>query len=486
MISRRSRIFLAVALIYIAGMGWLLQSIVGDIDPRYRESAEESQVETAQLLASLVEQDVVAGAIVPTRLATLMHGTLARSFSAHIYQLHKTRVELRVTVTDRSGTVLYDSTGLHTGEDFSQWRDVRRTLDGLYGARTTRDLQADPQSTVLYVGAPVRWEGETIGVLSVGKPVRSFGQFIADARSRTLSVGIAAALGLALLALLASVWLVRPFGLVRDYARWLRRQDGWHPRRMARHAADVLRAAAHDVRDAVAGKGGMAQHVQSLTHELKSPLSAIAGAAELLHDDDAMPAADRARFLANIQRETQRIRSTIDRLLELSRLETLRALDHVAPVDLAALLAEQVASAQPTATARGIAIAFIAAPAPPAAQVEGDRFLLGRAIANLLDNAIDFAPAGSTVQVALSVHQRRATVTIADTGPGLPGYAADKVFDKFYSLARPHSGKKSSGLGLAFVREIATLHRGQVTLQNRPASDGPGALATLVLPCAAG
>ena len=483
MISRRSRIFLAVALIYVAGMAWLMNSVMGDIDPRYRESAEESQVETAQLLASLVEQDVVAGAIVPTRMAALMQATLARSFSAHIYQLHKTRVELRVTITDRQGTVLYDSTGRHTGADFSQWRDVRRTMDGLYGARTTRDLQADPQSSVLYVGAPIRWGDEIIGVLSVGKPVRSFGQFIADARARTLSVGIAAALGLALLALLASVWLIRPFGLLRDYARWLRRQDGWHPRRMARHAADVLRAAAHDVRDAVAGKGGMAQHVQSLTHELKSPLSAIAGAAELLHDDDAMPAADRARFLANIQRETQRIRSTIDRLLELARLETLRTLDHVAPIDVAALLAEQVASAQPTAVARGITIELTCTPCP---QVEGDRFLLGRAIANLLDNAIDFAPTGSTVQIALRVRHRRATVTIADAGPGLPDYATDKVFDKFYSLARPHNGKKSSGLGLAFVREIATLHRGQVSLENRLANEGTGALATLVLPCAAG
>lgn len=485
MIGRRSRIFLAVALIYIAGTAWLVYSVISDIDPRYRESAEESQVETAQLLASLVEQDLVAGAIVPTRIAALLQRTLAREFSAHIYQLHKTRVELRVSITDRHGTVLYDSTGRHTGGDFSQWRDVRRTLDGEYGARTTRDLQDDPQSTVLYVGAPVRWQGETIGVLSVGKPVRSFGQFIADARSRTLSVGIAAALGLALLALLASVWLVRPFGLLRDYARWLRRQDSWQPRRMARHAADVLRAAAHDVRDAVAGKGGMAQHVQSLTHELKSPLSAIAGAAELLQDDDgSMPAADRARFLTNIQREAQRIRSTIDRLLELARLETLRTLDHVAPVDLAALLAEQVASAQGSAAARAIAVEL--ATTVQSVQVEGDRFLLGRAMANLLDNAIDFAPGGSTVQVALTVQHRRAIIAITDAGPGLPGYAADQVFDKFYSLARPHSGKKSSGLGLAFVREIATLHRGQVALTNRPPGTGPGALATLVLPCTAG
>ena len=70
-------------------------------------------------------------------------------------------------------------------------------------------------------------------------------------------------------------------------------------------------------------------------------------------------------------------------------------------------------------------------------------------------------------------------MTVRDQGPGIPDYAEDKVFEKFYSLARPHSRKKSTGLGLAFVKEIAALHHGRVTLTN--AGDG-GAVATLSLP----
>jgi two-component system sensor histidine kinase CreC len=72
---------------------------------------------------------------------------------------------------------------------------------------------------------------------------------------------------------------------------------------------------------------------------------------------------------------------------------------------------------------------------------------------------------------------------VRDHGPGIPDFAGAKVFEKFFSLARPHSKRKSTGLGLAFVKEIAELHRGRVSLRN---ADGGGALATLNLPCADG
>jgi two-component system sensor histidine kinase CreC len=71
---------------------------------------------------------------------------------------------------------------------------------------------------------------------------------------------------------------------------------------------------------------------------------------------------------------------------------------------------------------------------------------------------------------------------VRDRGTGIPGYAQNKVFKKFYSLARPHSKKKSTGLGLSFVKEIASLHRGKVELDNRPEAEDSGACAVLWLP----
>jgi len=244
----------------------------------------------------------------------------------------------------------------------------------------------------------------------------------------------------------------------------------------------VLGAAYDEMRDALAGRNHVADYVQTLTHELKSPLSAIRGAAELLQEP--MADADRARFAANISRETLRIQALVDRMMELTALESRQSLETPRPVALRAMLLELVGAMQPACAARGLRI-----DAPPADAddggpvVDGDALLLHRALANLVDNAIDFSPPGGVVTLGLVMHRRTVDVTVRDQGPGIPDYAEAKVFEKFYSLARPHSNKKSTGLGLSFAKEIAELHHGRVTLRN--AEDG-GAVAVLSLPLSEG
>ena len=126
---------------------------------------------------------------------------------------------------------------------------------------------------------------------------------------------------------------------------------------------------------------------------------------------------------------------------------------------------------------RGLVVELL--PGEDDAVVEGDAFLLQRALANLVDNALDFSPPGGRVTIDVKAHARSCDLVVRDRGPGIPDFAEGKVFEKFYSLARPHSRKKSTGLGLSFVKEIAELHQGRVTLAN--AADG-GAVAKLSLP----
>jgi two-component system sensor histidine kinase CreC len=111
--------------------------------------------------------------------------------------------------------------------------------------------------------------------------------------------------------------------------------------------------------------------------------------------------------------------------------------------------------------------------------VQGDAFLLAQALGNLVHNAIDFTPAGGTVAMRIRAEAGQAVVAVEDTGSGVPDYALAQVFDRFYSLPRPDTGRKSSGLGLSIVREVARLHRGEATLENR--TEG-GARAVLTLP----
>jgi two-component system sensor histidine kinase CreC len=473
--SKRSRIFLVVLLLYAAGTAFLLYRVLADLDPRYRESAEESLVETSQLLASLVEQDVRGGVIDTTRLGPLFESVHARRFQARIFSVIKDRVELRMVVTDRKGIVLFDSQNRAVGSDYSRWNEVFLALRGQYGARTTADVPDKLHTSVMYVAAPVRSGGEIVGAVSVGKPTQSFGRFVEEARRKTLYVGVLSAVGVALLALLMSVWVVRPLGLMTDFARYVRSQRRLHPASLARVGVGIVRDGFGEVRDALAGRNYVADYVQTLTHELKSPLSAIRGAAELLQDA-GMPPAERQRFLDNIARETGRIQEVVDRMMELTLLETRRSLAHVQPVALGPLLEEVLAGAASAAAPRGVQVLREGV---SDVEVEGDRFLLRRAIANLVDNAVAFSPAGAAVHVSLEAAGKEARVNVRDQGPGVPPYAREKVFEKFYSLARPATGKRSTGLGLSFVRHIATLHHGSVTLDNR--AEG-GAQATFALP----
>jgi two-component system sensor histidine kinase CreC len=111
--------------------------------------------------------------------------------------------------------------------------------------------------------------------------------------------------------------------------------------------------------------------------------------------------------------------------------------------------------------------------------IEGDAFLLYQALSNLIQNAIDFSPAGTQIELAGQLEVGRFRFSVRDYGPGIPDYAKARVFEKFFSLQRPDTGKKSTGLGLNFVREVAMLHQGEVTLEN--CLEG-GVCATLTLP----
>jgi two-component system, OmpR family, sensor histidine kinase CreC len=483
--TKRNRVFAAILLAYAIGVGWLMWRLLADIDPRYRESAEESLVETAHLMAAQIEQRWVERAATLAEpvidvavLEPLFRDLYSRELNANIFGFEKTRFELRMTVVDDNGHVVFDSLGRETGQDHSKWRDIKLALDGRYGARTTPDVDTDARTAVMYVAAPLKLDSRIVGAVSVGKPAESFGQFVAAARRKTMVIGVTSVLAVALLVAILSVWLVRPFGLIADYVRYVRAQRTFSLPRLGRRALGTLGAAYDEMRDALSGRNYVADYVQTLTHELKSPLSAIRGAAELLHERE-MPAQDREHFVANIERETARIQELVDRMMELAALESRRSLERTEPVALRALLDERVSSARAAGAPRSITVTLDAG---TDATVDGDPLLLQRAVGNLLDNALDFSPQGGSVEVTLTHRgpkSRMAEVSVRDHGPGIPDYADQKVFEKFYSLARPGSQRKSTGLGLPFVREIAALHQGRITLRN---ADGGGAVAVLSLP----
>jgi len=109
--------------------------------------------------------------------------------------------------------------------------------------------------------------------------------------------------------------------------------------------------------------------------------------------------------------------------------------------------------------------------------VRGESFLLETAISNLLQNAIDSSHPGGLIRIEITTQEDDVSLTITDEGTGIPDYALDRVFDRFYSSTRTGQERKSFGLGLYFVRESVALHGGSLTIQNRTGK--PGVKATL-------
>ena len=120
------------------------------------------------------------------------------------------------------------------------------------------------------------------------------------------------------------------------------------------------------------------------------------------------------------------------------------------------------------------------------ATVLGEPFLLVQAIGNLLDNALEFTPPGGSINLDAEPVGDAWRLSVSNSGSAIPDYARDRLFERFYSLPRPDTGQKSTGLGLAFVREVAQLHGGTITVDNLPNPDGSiaGVIARLSLPAA--
>ena len=474
------RVLLGYFLIVAVAALLLVNVFVQQVKPGVRQAMEDTLADTANVLAELASDDLLAGRIRDGRFAARIHAMGQRRIGGSIWGQAKHAPSYRITVTDARGIVVFDSAGRDVGRDNSRWNDVYRTLRGEYGARSTRDDPGDEMSSVMYVAAPIRDAGGRIaGVLTVSKPNRSIQPFIERSQQVILRWGWVLLGSALLVGLLVAWWLSRQLAGLRRYADAVAAgQRASMPVRgiekPAGEFADLGRAL-ESMRRQLDGKQYVERYVHSLTHELKSPLAAIRGAAELL--EGPLPEADRARFAASIGTQSRRMATMVDKLLALAEVEHRQRIEHPEPVDIAALAGEVAAEAEARARALRVRIELhVEAALPP---LRGDPFLLRRMLANLIDNAIDFSPADGVVGLCVRQDAGLLRIEVADRGPGIPEYAIERVFERFYSLPRPGGGARSSGLGLNFVAEIAQLHGGSASLGNRA---GGGAVASVLLP----
>jgi two-component system phosphate regulon sensor histidine kinase PhoR len=221
------------------------------------------------------------------------------------------------------------------------------------------------------------------------------------------------------------------------------------------------------------------EFVANVSHELKTPITAIKGFVETLQDGAILRAPEGARFLAIIERHVRRLEALIDDLLSLSQIEqdNEKGVVQLKETELLNPLKTAVQLCHEKAVSRGVRILLTCREGTSARINEP---LIEQAIVNLLDNAIKYSDAGAAVHVEVSESDQDIRIRVRDQGRGIESQHLPRLFERFYRVEKGRTrASGGTGLGLAIVKHIAHAHAGSVSVESEP---GKGSTFTLVLP----
>ncbi|HEY6538052.1 MAG TPA: ATP-binding protein [Candidatus Dormibacteraeota bacterium] len=213
--------------------------------------------------------------------------------------------------------------------------------------------------------------------------------------------------------------------------------------------------------------------IANLSHDLRTPLASLRLMAETLTGQARQDPGASHLFATRIAAEADRLHALVDAILDLSRLEAGVERAQVVAVDLLAVAKTAVEELRPQAKERDLALVLRGA----SAQALADPARLGRALSNVLDNALKFTSAPGSVTVTVGLSTGRPTISVRDTGSGIPASQLPRIFDRFYTGDRSRTGR-SSGLGLTIAQQAVELQGGEIKVRSAP---GQGTLVRIVL-----
>ena len=528
------RIWLAVALVLILCGAVVFTQLFGYVKPTAQQVIEDTLLDTSKLLAASLQLPLSSGQLYDdayqTRLDAAFVGAPAIGHAQTPDYKNKSYSSFRLYVTDHKGLVIYDSLpepDNDEGLDYSRWNDVYLTLRGQYGARSTIRDYRQHDGSVMYVAQPIKDEtGKLIGIVSVGKPVASVLPYLDNTRNRMLITVLIISIAALLLAGLVAWWLRQSITLVTQYTRTLA-EETKKPYFYLGHELNSLTDTIESMKHRLENRAYVTDYVHTLTHELKSPLTAIRASSELL-EDDGLDEDDRQILIETVGEQSIKMQQLIDRLLLLAKIEQptfrlnrqrtalLPLLQTLAKDNTAKLQQQRLPPIDLYVDDVSIAdIATLAADRLTNISVFADQFWLVQVLQNILDNAIYFADStvviylhstaqsitsqDSAAQKNTSQHSPAQTVTIDifNDGKWLPDYAVTKAFDRYFSLSHQHHmpqdmqtvhsntanalpkgttpkstlPKKGTGLGLTLVKQVIEHHGGHVAIYNVHATD---------------
>ena len=534
------RIWIAVGIIVIISGIVVFNQLFNYVRPITQQVIEDTLVDTSKLLAASLQSAVESGEIYDKHYQSMLdkaflapeivagseteprntahqsnqpskqpsnterlkeNGWLDSSFSTDSWYHDKTHSSFRVYITDKHGVVIYDSLPKDNsstkefveknaeGEDYSSWNDVNLTLQGKYGARTTRTDPEDSTSSIMYVAQPIYSSAdnqEIIGVVSIGKPTATVLPYLNATRQRMLTASLIISILTLMMAGLIAWWLRQSTLLVTRYTQSLA-QDTKKPYFYLGKELNELSDTIESMKHRLENRAYVTDYVHTLTHELKSPLTAIRASGELLEETD-LDSEDRLMLSQTITEQSIKLQSLIDRLLLLAKIEQPTFKLAMQPINPDALMKTLISGSEMQRQNQHVQIDYQCQITDPETKfILADEFWITQALQNVLDNALYFAKSKVIVYLALKSFNKidYIQLSVINNGDLIPEYALEKVFDRYFSLshqyhrqpsdsinaggnnAQPQTqAKKGTGLGLTLVKQVIERHGGMVTIHN--------------------
>ena len=436
------------------------------------ESAKSVLVEVSSLMSRVASQNNKDGKIDLETFETLIVNYL-RSQRNTIDKNSPQKLEnLAIYVTDKDGLLVLDSRGLTLGKDMRYANEVESALSGVTdstsvvmeetaGSKKARGavIEYFLKSRFLNASNPIYGNnGEIIGTVVVVAPLIDL-----MGESYLLRFIFYIFVISLLFGFLGSYRISRNINRIQKYTSNLfGGEDVLMPD--LNNQFNKLARTIRDARADVELKDDVEQYIDTLAHELRTPITGIQLTAENL----LTPMSDkqRKRFVENILESNRHMDVLVNRLLELSRIERREALKNVEILNIkeAVNTVLNAPSRVKTILDKDLNIDIQIS---SNATLNGEKILLEQAIGNIVNNALDFSPASGKITMKASQTNSAISIIVLDDGPGIPPQVINKLFTRFFSVTRPDTGTRGNGLGLRFVRKIMKLHGGEVSLQNR-------------------
>jgi two-component system phosphate regulon sensor histidine kinase PhoR len=395
-------------------------------------------------------------------------------------------IKARVTIIGKAGNVLADSERDYTSMENHNNRPeiINARLKGIgENIRFSRTLSMD----MLYVAIPLDEQKPDDIIIRVALPMKQIGSVTGQVYR---TVGITFLLSL-VIGIAMGFWLVRriikPVREIVSAAESISKGDFSKEIKVA--SKDEISALAESInlmnRELQKRFSAAMQYEQlrkdfvaNVSHELRTPLTFIKGYVETLKEGGMEDKQNAAEFLNIIDRNVKQLTNLVEDLLELSRMESKANIARISPANINKLIEKVIENYQPAIISKQHTVIKNINDSIPEIKIDPD--LIGKAIGNLLDNAIKYTSNGGKIELKAEIEADRLKIECIDNGIGIPQEDLIRIFERFYRVDKSRSREMGgTGLGLSIVKHIVQLHKGDVSVQSKP---DKGSIFTIKLP----